>query len=129
MGVPLHHDLTGRTGVGTVVPRQAGLVRAHRPAGILRIGGDGNQADIGGKLALSTLLLQGVVLGANFVVVDMVVAVASGINARNEGDEGSCPGRSHVKLHCVEELNGILGFLSARILTSDWMKRMKGSNE
>lgn len=113
MGVPLHHDLTGWTGVGTVVARQAGLVRAHRPAGILRIGGDGNQADIGGKLTLSTLLLQDVVLGANFVVVDMVVAVASGVNARNEGDKGSCPGRSHVKLHCVEELNGILGFLFA----------------
>lgn len=99
--IPLHHDLPRGTGVGAVVAGQTGLVRAHGPTGVHRIGSDGNQANIGWELALSTLLLQSDILRASFVVVTgMVVAVASGINAREEGDEGGSPGRRDVELHC-----------------------------
>lgn len=99
--VPLHHDLSGGTGVGTVIAGQAGLIRAHGPTRVLSIGSDGNQANISRELTLSTFLLQSDILGANFVVVMVVaVAVASGINARDEGDKGGSPGRSEVESHC-----------------------------
>jgi len=104
--VPLHGDLTGRTGIGAVVAGLAGLVRAHGPTGILLIGGDGNQASISRELALSALLLQSGIIGnrASFLVASMGVAMTmtSGIDARNECDKHGRAGRSHLELHCVE---------------------------
>lgn len=103
--VPLHHNLSGRTGVGTVIAGQTGLIRAHGPTRILGIGGDRNQANISRELTLSTFLLQSNILGASLMLVMKVgvavaVAMASGINARDQGDEGGSPGRSELESHC-----------------------------
>jgi hypothetical protein len=113
----LHRDLTGRAGIGTVVARLAGLVRAHGPTRVLFIGGDSDQTSIGRELALATLLLEGIVLRnhAGIVSVSMVVgmAVVRSFDAGNECDKRCCAGGSDLELHGVER--GFFGFLFAEI--------------
>jgi hypothetical protein len=99
--------LTGRAGVGAVVARLAGLVRAHGPTRVLLAGSNRNQTSIAGELALAALLLESNVLrdGTGFVGVSvaMSVAVLSSLNAGNEGDKRGRAGGSNLELHCVEE--------------------------
>lgn len=119
--VPLHHNLTGRAGIGAVVAGLTGLVRAHGPSSVRSIRGHRDEANIGRELALSTLFLESrILLRASFMacmVVAVAVAVASGINARNEGDERSRAGRGDLELHF------------GGLVKSDWIKRMEASNE
>jgi hypothetical protein len=102
----LHGDLTRRAGIGTVVARLAGLVRAHGPTRVLLIGSDSNQTSIARELALAALLLKRVVLreSAGFVGVSMVagVAVVSSFNTGEEGDKRGRAGGSNLELHRVE---------------------------
>lgn len=106
--VPLHRDLTGRTGIGAVVAGLAGLIGAHGPTGILLIGGDGDQTSISRELALSALLLESSVLrnGASLLVANMGVAMAmtGRLSAGNEGDKRGSAGQRNVELHCVERV-------------------------
>lgn len=117
LGIPLHGDLTGRAGIGTVVAGLAGLVRAHGPTRVLLIGGDSNQTSIARELALAALLLKGVVLreSAGFVGVSMAasVAVVSSFNTGNEGDKRGRAGGSNLELHRVE-IWGVLGIFLSR---------------
>jgi hypothetical protein len=128
----LHGDLTGRAGIGTVVARLAGLVRAHGPTRVLLIGGDSNQTGIGRELALAALLLKGVVLreSAGFVGVSMVtgVAVVSSFSTGNEGDKRGRAGGSNLELHCVEIWELLRGFFlsqNRRARMSDGIKECR----
>lgn len=114
LGIPLHGDLTSRTGVGAVVAGLARLVGAHGPTGVFQIGSDGDEAGIGWELALAATLLNGDVLRARFMAMGVVVAVTGGFSARNEGDERSSAGRRDLELHicglCVyrkERMTGV----------------------
>jgi hypothetical protein len=96
LGIPLHGDLTGRTGVRAVVTGLARLVGAHGPAGVLLIGSDRDEAGIRWELALATTLLNGDILGA---AVEVGVTVTGSFSARNESDERSSARGSDVELH------------------------------
>lgn len=95
LGIPLHRHLTGRASVRAVVARFAGLVRAHSPASVLLIGGDLNQASVGGELTLPTPLFQ------SHMVMALAMAMFCGFSARNEGDKRSCAEGCDLELHCV----------------------------
>lgn len=84
-GVPLHGDLTGWAGVGTVVARLATLVGAHGPTSVLLVRIDGNQTLIHWEFTLSPLHEFGDGRLTGFVATSMVVAV-TGIDAGNERD-------------------------------------------
>ena len=96
-GIPLHGDLTGWAGIGTVVARLATLVGAHGPTGVLLVRSDGNQTGIGREFTLRPLHEFGDGRLTGFVAASMVVAV-TGVDAGNERDE-RCGGE---ELHGAE---------------------------
>lgn len=74
--IPLHRHLARGTGVRAVIPWPAWLVRTHGPAGVLHVRSDGDQAGVGGELALSAALVEIAVLVFSLVVMAVVVAVS-----------------------------------------------------
>lgn len=92
----MRHNLAGRTGIGAVGLRQAGLVGAHGPSSILVIKSHRNQARVGWESA-SPALFHGIFRACNVkVVVSLcmskvfqVMAVAMLRSAWRREQEGS----------------------------------------